>query len=245
MIQYGLVDGAERLEKYTPGGFHPILIGDKMHHRYEVVDKLGYGGWSTFWLVHDPQEQRYLALKVGIADSLPREVPILRALGAPSKVPGFEHIPHMLDEFTVTGPNGSHPCIQALFSSAFYTEKQVMCQRIDILGLLPDDWYKKWEYRYDFFELDRQPKHGRHVSPGIEQTFRNRVQKYRGKANMVELCAEEEAAFLDMMKGMLRCRPEQRYTAQQVLECDWVVKWAHPDYKRSRASEACGIEAVL
>lgn len=107
---YNFVDGVERLEKYVPGGFHPVIVGDKLHNRYEVVDKLGHGGWSTVWLVRDSQKQRYLALKVGVADSLPREEPILRALSAQPDAPGFENIPHLLDEFTVSGPNGSHPC---------------------------------------------------------------------------------------------------------------------------------------
>ncbi len=110
VVNSGVFDRTECLDKYVPGGFHPVLVGDRIYNRYEVVDKLGHGGWSTVWLVHDSQEQRYLALKVGIADSLPREVPILRALSAQPKARGFENIPHLLDEFTVNGPNGSHPC---------------------------------------------------------------------------------------------------------------------------------------
>lgn len=125
--------------------------------------------------------------------------------------------------------------MQALFSSAFYSEKQVMCQIVDILGRLPDAWDKNWNDREEFFAHDGQPKQGRHGWPGIEQAFRNRVQKYRGEANMVELCAEEEVAFLAMMKRMLKYRPEERYTAQQVLECDGMVKWARSDYERRRS----------
>ena len=103
MVDHGFVGGPERLDKYVPGGVHPVLVGDRIYNRYEVVDKLGHGGWPTVWLVHDSQEQRYLALKVGIADSLPREVPILRALSAQPEALGFENIPHLLDEFTVSG----------------------------------------------------------------------------------------------------------------------------------------------
>lgn len=91
--------------------------------------------------------------------------------------------------------------MQALFSSAFHSEKEVMCQVADTMGPLPDDWYQNWKGREEFFDHDGQPEKGRHVWPGIEQAFRDRVQKYRKKANMVELCAGEEAAFLDMMKG--------------------------------------------
>lgn len=110
MPEYAPIDGSERLEKYTPGGYHPILVGDTIRDRYQVVDKLGHGGWSTVWLVHDADEQKYLALKVGIVDSLPREIPILRALGNQAHGPGAERTPRLLDVFTISGPNGSHPC---------------------------------------------------------------------------------------------------------------------------------------
>lgn len=110
MVDPGFVDGTERLDKYVLGGLHPVVVGDRIHDRYEVVDKLGHGGWSTVWLVHDSQEQRYLALKVGIADSLPRyEVPTLRALIAQPEALGFENVLHLLDEFTVRGPMARIP----------------------------------------------------------------------------------------------------------------------------------------
>lgn len=36
---------------------------------YQLVDKLGYGGYSTIWLARDLQSARYVALKVIIADA--------------------------------------------------------------------------------------------------------------------------------------------------------------------------------
>ncbi|KAM3468115.1 hypothetical protein MY5147_008255 [Beauveria neobassiana] len=108
--RYQWIDGAEHLPNYSPGGYHPVEIGSVLHDRYHVIDKLGYGGWSTVWLVHDAQQTRYLALKVGIAESLPREMPILRALGASGDAPGSDAVPHLVDEFTVEGPHGTHPC---------------------------------------------------------------------------------------------------------------------------------------
>lgn len=62
---------------YTEGGYHPIEIGNVLNDRYEIVDKLGYGGWSTVWLARDSRQKRYVALKVGIADSLPYEIDAL------------------------------------------------------------------------------------------------------------------------------------------------------------------------
>lgn len=42
--RYDWIDGAEPLEKYRPGGYHPVMIGDMLHQRYRIVDKLGFGG---------------------------------------------------------------------------------------------------------------------------------------------------------------------------------------------------------
>src|SRR4051812_7148604 len=38
-IQYNWIDGVERLELYEPGGYHPVVINDLLHHRYRIVDK--------------------------------------------------------------------------------------------------------------------------------------------------------------------------------------------------------------
>ncbi|RAL12333.1 kinase domain protein [Aspergillus homomorphus CBS 101889] len=114
-FEYNWIDGAETLERYTPGGYHPIMVGDLLHNRYKIVDKLGFGGYSTVWLAHDTQLGRYVALKVGIADSISHEPHVLRALSAPAPAPapphpGHKSVPQLLDEFELTGPNGTHRC---------------------------------------------------------------------------------------------------------------------------------------
>jgi serine/threonine protein kinase len=90
------------------------MIGDMLHERYRIVDKLGFGGYSTVWLARDTHLKRYVAVKVSIANRLLRETKILRALSAPqpslSAHPGRHSIPLPLDEFELQGPNGTHPC---------------------------------------------------------------------------------------------------------------------------------------
>jgi serine/threonine-protein kinase SRPK3 len=76
-FKYNWIDGVESLEKYKPGGYHPIMIGDILHSRYRIVDKLGFGGYSTVWLARDACLERYVAVKVGVADSSLRETNIL------------------------------------------------------------------------------------------------------------------------------------------------------------------------
>ncbi|RDK43138.1 kinase-like protein [Aspergillus phoenicis ATCC 13157] len=115
--KYTPIDDTEYLDRYEPGGYHPIMIGDVLHSRYTIVDKLGYGGYSTVWLARDTKLDRYVALKVLISDTTCNEVRVLRELSTANTSvhhPGRDSIPVPLDEFTVTGPNGTHTCYTML-----------------------------------------------------------------------------------------------------------------------------------
>lgn len=118
-VEYRWIDGVEHLELYKPGGYHPVAINDLLHNRYRIVDKLGFGGYSTIWLARDEIENRYVAVKIGISStSLPqRERQILKALNGPESIsqqsrtaPDTATVPIILDSFDVRGPNGTHPC---------------------------------------------------------------------------------------------------------------------------------------
>lgn len=45
----------EGSDVYRPGGFHPVYIGDVYNTRYKVLNKIGYGTYSTVWIVEDLQ----------------------------------------------------------------------------------------------------------------------------------------------------------------------------------------------
>lgn len=120
-VEYHWIDGVERPQLYERGGYHPIIVGDVLHDRYRIVDKLGFGGYSTIWLAHDRQSKRYVAIKVGISSSpKPRREPrILRVLHTKSLSQSVETstnpqagclIPQIWDEFDIQGPNGTHTC---------------------------------------------------------------------------------------------------------------------------------------
>ncbi|KAK9238400.1 kinase-like protein, partial [Lipomyces kononenkoae] len=105
------LEGVERLEKYGPGGYHPIVIGDVLQTRYKVVHKLGYGTYSTTWLCRDNLSNKYVAVKVGTGDSNPREADILDLLNYGCASPqNRTMIPLIQDRFVLHSPNGIHPC---------------------------------------------------------------------------------------------------------------------------------------
>ena len=118
--KYNWIDGVEYLERYRPGGYHPVMIGDVLGDSYLIIEKLGDGANSTVWLARDAKNKRYVALKVNVSGSdQPRqEVEILKALSkSPYLVEGGElcfdmrnTVPQILDDFEVSGPNGTHVC---------------------------------------------------------------------------------------------------------------------------------------
>lgn len=53
-------DIEEGRSKYKPGGFHPVYIGEVYDNRYRILNKIGYGVYSTVWLVKDLQQEYVL-----------------------------------------------------------------------------------------------------------------------------------------------------------------------------------------
>ena len=43
---------------------------------------------------------------------------------------------------------------------------------------------------------------------------------------------EESEAIFSLLRSMLSFRPDDRPTAKQVSESEWMVKWALPEYYR-------------
>ncbi|KAK6502367.1 hypothetical protein TWF506_002948 [Arthrobotrys conoides] len=107
---------AECVEAYRPGGYHPVHFGDYFHNRrYQVINKLGYGQYSTVWLARDIQVSEFVALKIKTAkDSIDdREVAVLNHLNTSraSSIIGSEHVVCLKDSFYHQGPNGKHLCL--------------------------------------------------------------------------------------------------------------------------------------
>ena len=122
-------DGDEGLEAYKPGGYHPVCIGDIFIDRYLVVEKLGWGHFSTVWMCQDKNainhNQSFVALKIQKSASHYREAAfdeielltcVSNAANAEQTIseygPNFDHcIVKLLDHFDHSGPNGKHVCM--------------------------------------------------------------------------------------------------------------------------------------
>ena len=62
-------DEEEGEDGYRIGGYHPVQISDKFNNRYIVIEKLGWGHFSTVWRCYDLKtstndKPEYIALKI-------------------------------------------------------------------------------------------------------------------------------------------------------------------------------------
>ncbi|KAI1841171.1 hypothetical protein JX266_012638 [Neoarthrinium moseri] len=107
----------EDTEQYKPGGLHPIHLGDILGGRFEVITKLGQGGFSTVWLCFDTQNHAWRAVKI-LASRFSNEnapdlkiVELLEKSGAQSADWEMAHIQLPKEHFWLQGPNGRHLCL--------------------------------------------------------------------------------------------------------------------------------------
>lgn len=103
-VKYDWIEGVEVLEEYQPEGYHPITVGDVLHNRCQITDKLGFGGYSTVWIARDTYLNRYVTLNISVANSIQHETKVLKALSASTPSTSSEHpgrglVPIFLDEF--------------------------------------------------------------------------------------------------------------------------------------------------
>ncbi|KAJ5933106.1 hypothetical protein N7516_007595 [Penicillium verrucosum] len=410
---YEPIEGVENLESYRVGGYHSMAIGDHIHNRYQVVQKLGHGTYSTIWLVRDQKDGKYVAIKVCTADSNPLEFSVLSELSnsqqSSSTSLGKRLIPSVLDRFEIQGSNGTHPCYvstparmslseakdasynrlfqlevaralaaqlvlaveyvhsqgfvhgdlhagnvllqlsfdlsqlsveelykkygepefeairrfdgqplpsnipsrallpiwlgeasdklklleakillgdfgeafsptkqqrfeshtplvsrppevrfephkpmsfpsdiwslgcslyniigqNSLFDDMFATEDSITCEQVDALGMLPPEWWHKWEGRHSRFTEDGKPIN-RVPYRSWEDRFEQDMQEPRQRKGMLRIEPPERDAIFKMLKSMLKFRPENRSSAKQILECEWMVNWALPEYEKIR-----------
>lgn len=115
---------SEDEEDYRIGGYHPVEIGDTFNEgRYRVLQKLGWGHFSTVWLCYDGKAKKHCAVKVQksdphYAEAARDEIKLLNALHenktAKEKAAEKEsrkNLVELLDYFEHEGPNGLHVCL--------------------------------------------------------------------------------------------------------------------------------------
>lgn len=128
---------AEDYGQYKLDGYHPVSIGESFNFgRYTVIQKLGWGHFSTVWLVQENKTNKYFALKIqkskqNYFEAAMDELDLLRDLNNNSEslvwkaaleeyskefsekfsfAPNETFVIRLLDSFVHIGMHGKHPC---------------------------------------------------------------------------------------------------------------------------------------
>lgn len=125
----------EGIEDYVKGGYHPVFRGEVLNGRYVILQKLGWGHFSTVWLSRDTKFNTYVAIKIQKSESRYLEAAFdeveilqkavkqaynpewLRDLHEIYRDPSrkFEsddcHVVQLLNAFIYQGPYGRHFCM--------------------------------------------------------------------------------------------------------------------------------------
>lgn len=144
----------EGIDDYKKGGYHPVFRGEVLNGRYVILQKLGWGHFSTVWLSRDVKYNTYVAIKIQknashYLEAAFDEVEILQRAVKETQNPewikdikeiygrkGNEvdvddcHVVQLLNGFIYQGPYGKH-----------------FCMVFEILGVNLLEIIKRYEYK--------------------------------------------------------------------------------------------------
>ena len=126
-------------------------------------------------------------------------------------------------------------CQRPLFQPFFPIDDEITCEQVDALGILPPEWWQRWEARGEYFNNDGTPlEHRKEEAWSLDECFERSTQEPRRTRGMVPSEQDEKEAFLVMIRAMLAYQPEDRITAVGVLQSEWMTKWAMLEYEKVR-----------
>ncbi|KAI0526212.1 kinase-like protein [Xylaria bambusicola] len=120
-----------------------------------------------------------------------------------------------------------------LFESSMATDDDVLADIVDLLGKPPPEWWTQWNARSQFYTEDGES--GIKLAPerlpgtlrwGWSERLDLCVQRPRREAGFDGISEKEWTSLLAMLQSMMHFEPDQRATAKQILQSDWMKHWA-------------------
>ena len=122
--------------------------------------------------------------------------------------------------------------LRPLFEPYLTADDDMTRGHVDALGVLPPEWWHQWEFRRKWFADNGTPLDQREDAYSLEDRFENSAQRPRRREGMIPFEQDEKDALLAMLRSMMRYKPQDRITAAEVLETEWMIKWAIPEYEK-------------
>ncbi|MCQ2821200.1 MAG: protein kinase, partial [archaeon] len=148
----------EGLEDYKMNGYHPVHIGEVLLERYVIMQKLGWGHFSTAWLAKDVKFNTYVAIKIQKSaqqyiDAAYDEVEILQELEKhnfdPEWVKSVQEYWKDEPEKLKNGVLRDHSQIVQLLNSFIYHGQngRHFCMVFEIMGVTLLEIIKRYNYK--------------------------------------------------------------------------------------------------
>jgi serine/threonine protein kinase len=144
----------EGIEDYKEGGYHPVYVGECLIGRYVVLQKLGWGHFSTVWLCKDLKYDTYVAIKLQKSashylEAAFDEVEILQKAVKHSETKEWFEDLKKLDENRKTGYTRDD-CYTVQLLNAFIYQGPYgkhFCMVFEILGVNLLEIIKRYKYK--------------------------------------------------------------------------------------------------
>lgn len=230
-------------EKYSQPNLEPVQRLDQK--------PLGNGvpahAIMPVWLGEDSEKIRLPEARIMLIDFSESFMPSITkryysSTPVPSRPPETYFLPEVPISFpadiwtlacTIFSILGQRP----LFDLFFPSEDRVITEHVNILGKLPPDWWNRWQSRDKWFDVHGERKDGQSRG-SLENQFEFAVQEPRRDCGIEEVSEEEKIALFAMLKPMIAYNSQERPTAQQILESEWMDKWALPDLRDMQERQA-------
>lgn len=111
-----------------------------------------------------------------------------------------------------------------------YWENLLIYNYTKVLGKLSPEWWDRWDRKSEWFDEKGNIKDEDDEPPKtLTDRFEEWVQKPRESAGMETMGQEEKEALLGLLRSMLKYLPNERISADEVLDPEWMRKWAVPE----------------
>lgn len=114
----------EESNSYKPGGYHPVQAGQVYKSRFQVLEKLGWGHFSTVWKCLDKDTGEIVAMKVQksarhYTEAARDEIELLectvKAAKQENTIDSIKVV-RLIDSFDHVGPHGVRTCFSLLYT---------------------------------------------------------------------------------------------------------------------------------
>ena len=122
-----------------------------------------------------------------------------------------------------------------LFGGFKPSKDTILVEMVDSLGILPPQWWEKWESRSLYFSSDRAPKNGMSTHDiGSSKPLALRIQEMRSGGDRPERAPRpfkphEMFSLQRLLAATLKYLPSERATADYVSKLEWIQEkdWQH------------------